>query len=208
MPTQRARRCSDATNDANEDRAIALSGTRVYVPVSVKVIGRTEASRGKAPAITFTCAADVTSQQSPEYTIEWGDVTAMWAACPSTLPSSATADDPGPPPALFAEGELLLSEDFIAKHGAIRHDDPKWPKRLGGRNYKSVGIFLTSLIGKGVCVTAGGKYTSGSVNFLDPELALQGQNITTDGRTIKIALTKKGFDRLGVRYKSLKSHEK
>src|SRR5262245_54379653 len=102
--------CTDSDNDNN--RTIAKNkgykDDYEHVPVWVKAHGVNQAGE---TTITFE-GKDLKGNRHP-HTAVWGDEKAMWAPCPSSLPSSAVPDHPGQPPAVDSTGELYLYRDLL-----------------------------------------------------------------------------------------------
>jgi hypothetical protein len=116
--------CNKDINEENRQAAIKEGTPDYHVDVLVTVI---DSAGG---TITF-----VTSGPDPKatHTAKWGAREDMWPACPSTLPSGATKDDAGDPPAIKSEGILYLSKGYVeAERSAGREiygSDPK-PKKV------------------------------------------------------------------------------
>jgi hypothetical protein len=182
--------CDPATNAANKNRAYAENPHRTYAPVTVTVISRTDTH------VTFTSPGD--SQPGRQYTVLWGDKGIMWAACPSNLPSQASADDPGPPPGVGDSGELLLSESYLSA-STMTYPDPKWPAHMGaGEPVTTVRIALTRLFAQTVHVTPDGTTRFGKIDLLDLKKALRGQTLPNDGSWFELKVTEAGRHDLGA----------
>ena len=179
-----------ATNAANKRKAYAENPHRTYAPVTVTIVSRTDTH------VTFTATGD--KQPGRQYTVLWGDKGIMWAACPSSLPSQASADDPGPTPAAGDSGELMLSESYLAASTMV-YEDPKWPRMLGARDpVTSVRISLTGLYAHTLHVTADGETRFGKIDLLDLKKALRGQTLPNDGSWFELQVTEAGRHDVGA----------
>lgn len=179
--------CNQRINDQNESKAPGIyEGARVMV-LAVDTTSQ---------VITFTAFGEDGSSKT--CTAKWGETSIMWPACPSSLPSQATADDSGPPPAVGATGILYLHVDYLAKNQIVAAP-PKWPKALGATLYKPLMIWPTSVVLEGIEVTTGDQ-TKRSIDLLDPRLARAGQTIWLGGQPIELLLSEPAFAEFGVEF--------
>jgi hypothetical protein len=120
--------CDPVTIAENQQAAKQKFGAaEIYAEVYVKIIGQTW--DGKDGTIEFEAhMLGAATHTMGTHKAKWGDDAVMWPSCPSSLPSTATKDDPGPPPAVGAEGILYLSKAFIDKNNIYAVTMPKWPK--------------------------------------------------------------------------------
>lgn len=182
--------CNQQINEQNEAKALrTYEGARVIVT----------AVDGATKEIAFTALVDDGSSTHPgEFKVTWGDTSIMWPACPSSLPSQATADDPGAPPAVGATGTLYLSVDYLTNN-RILATPPKWPKALGKDSYKPLAIWPTSVVLTGIEVTTG-DLMRGTIDLLDPRLARAGQALWLAGHPVELWLSRLAFDEFGVEF--------
>jgi hypothetical protein len=186
MPT-----CNEQIIKDNEDQA---SETGPYG--GVRIIVNTVALASKE--ITFT-VFDSSNPNGKICSAVWGDLADMWPACPSTLPSQATADDPGPPPAVGTTGILYLSVAFLGANGIVA--PPKWPKALGTETHTTLRIWPTSVVLTGIELVTG-DMTSGTIDLLDLEFAQAGQILCLGEHPIEVRLTEPGLRKFAI-----ESHE-
>jgi hypothetical protein len=179
--------CDEDSSKANKDKAYAADKNTVYGRATVHVI------ESSATDIKFKVPGDPDER---EYKVKWGDKSVMWAACPSTLPSNATADDAGTPPAAGEVGELLLSEAFLEDpidKKNFSYSEPKWPRRQGiDPVYAPISLALTSLVASTVHYGPDGAPRYGKIELFDRNKAAPGQAVTNDGAWLEMRISENG----------------
>ncbi|GEM_PF-2129327 len=187
--------CDVKTNEANAEEC---RKTGRYYGAALVTIDET---RNNGSSWTIAFSATNTDRVLTRFTgITWGDQATMWASCPSSLPSKATATDAGDPPPIGTRGYLYLEKDFLAKN-RILAGTPKWPDSLGAPEpfYNTIEIWPSSLILKGAELSDSDR-TVGSVDLLDPTLAAPNQQLTTNGEPISVRLTQNGLKKFGLTF--------
>jgi len=112
-------KCDLATIDYYEKN---LNTGERYLGVNVRVVA-VDAAKG-----TVDLEAHDLNDKQVLATLPWGDELLMWAPCPSTLPSQAQHQAPGPVPSVGAYGVLYLHLKVIGAHG-LQTTTPKWPSK-------------------------------------------------------------------------------
>src|SRR5262249_44922958 len=163
----------------NTNAGIAEGRTprRNYAPIDVKITNRRLISPG-----SWTIDFVVSGMGSQTFSARWGNEADMWAPCPSTVESSATASAAGEPPdttSAGASGTLYLSGEYITSNKIP--GTPKWPTALPDwfGPYATLRVFPTSLTITGIELNDG-RQISGTVELLDPRLSARDQTITLD----------------------------
>jgi hypothetical protein len=139
-----------------------------------------------------------------DYVIPWDDEN-VFAACPSTLPSSAVASpvpaSHGPAPAIYASGSLWVDKTW-ASTTDLKRGTPKYPlsysaaipTRPGAQPasfHKPIKVWAARVIIEGTELETGNSYT-GSVDMADAFYARPGQTFTCDQDSKALDLTADG----------------
>jgi hypothetical protein len=187
--------CSNAINDQNKKAAKARD-TPEYRTTSVTI------TPTDGEVITFL------ADGSPlKHTARWKGDADTWPACPSTLPSSATADDVGPPPS-SGDGTLLLSLAYLdaekaAKRSIVVGDDPKWPRGLAAEQtaYAPMPFRPTSIVVTGVELVSGLALPA-TFELLDPSLAAPDQSLSysNESKRFSLKLSRTAFESVGLSF--------
>lgn len=126
----------------------------------------------------------------------------IWIKCPSTLPY---------PPVVTTTATLYIEQALLTKGDGTYaiNGTPKWPDALGAPVlFKKLSVWPTRVIVDGYELRDG-ELNYGSVDLLDPDLALTVQNSTAakpsqklvlDGGAVTLSLTSAGFERFGVAF--------
>jgi hypothetical protein len=194
--------CDKATSDANEVRASKRPAQLGYCPIPVIVLA-TDPAKG-----TITLSAPDETGASKPITARWGNEADMWAACPSSLPSSATADDngtiAGPMPAAPATGTLFLSVPFV-KNNKLR-GTPKWPVALAPQqqskatDFATLKIWPTSITIKGFELADNGVAVEASIDVLNGDIATSGQTIRFVNEVMELEVSRDAFGAFGIKF--------
>lgn len=168
MPT-----CNQEDNEANRELA-KQTGYNYHYDVGVVVVDRHEDQQDPTKN-TITFLAYGTDENWHRYTARWGDTRDMWAACPSSLPSKATATNAGAPPERGAAGILYLSEQYVTNSahnapGIKTLTPPKWPKYLAGpvKPLHRLRIWPTSVVVSGYeLVSRNGQPELNTIELMD-----------------------------------------
>lgn len=182
--------CDDATNAANQTAAKQMVGSRLYALTDVLVVGND--TTGTTSTITVMTGNDDGSTNTD--VLSWSTVDDLWAACPSSLPSSAQPGDAGPPPPAGTSGQLYLSDSYLKKRPNITtFTRPKWPLAFGADDHpcQDVRVWPTKIVVYGVELEDGIANT-GQVDLLDSRLARRGQQLTIDHLPLTLSLTEEG----------------
>lgn len=180
--------CNDQIKRDNEAKAtIPYEGVRTLV---IAVDTTTN-------EITFTAFGEDGNTKTCKE--KWGDTNIMWPACPSSLPSQATADAPGPPPAVGASGILYLSTAYLESNHIVGAP-PKWPKALGGTLYKPLTIWPTRVVLEGIELATGDLARGKEIDLLDPRLARANQTLCLGGQPVELWLGEPAFAKFGVEF--------
>ncbi len=132
----------------------------------------------------------------------WGSLDQMFTACPSEIAPANSFSSLTKPPALHAEGKLMMRASFLDSKGVPYSSPPKWPKYLIGTFYAPLAIIPSSfeLYGNEQETI---DESSGKVDLYDAALAKPEQTFTTDGLTMTVLLTPNGFKQFSVEFPAL-----
>lgn len=198
-----SRTCDDETIKNNSKK---VAQGHFYGPVNVLVIGRSFDSNSRKYTLKFY--ARTSDGDDRELSMTWGDQSQMWIACPSTLPSLGTPEEPGEAPQANTQGILYIHLNYIGQFGLKSVARPKWPSAFeGGATvaarspfipHKTIDIWPTQILVTGRELQNRGK---GTVDLLDPSFVIPDYTITSSvEQRLSLKLTPKGCNVFGVNY--------